>query len=175
MAAGSICKWVRAGGRRAGYFNLADARPKAEAQRTADIEAEINCQPEKEGREQRKRRDRNMGLGPLHTIGLEAARERARRYREMLLDGIDPLKQRKSDRLARKLAEAKNKTFDDCADEYEKRNETEWVPSTKRAAKRLIRTYLREALVLLSPGSCSDTSARIGAADPLSVIKSSFS
>jgi integrase len=159
---GGLYLQVGPGGRAKSWifrYNLPTERREAECQGTADTETEIKRQQEKEHGEQRDRRDRHMGLGPLHTIGLEEARERARRCREMLLDGIDPLKQRKSDRLARKLAEAKNKTFDDCADEYEKRNEKEWVPSTKRAAKRLIRTYLRKALVLLSPGSCSDSSA----------------
>ncbi|MGA7490700.1 MAG: Arm DNA-binding domain-containing protein, partial [Xanthobacteraceae bacterium] len=44
-------------------------------------------------------RDRQMGLGPLHTIGLAEARERARKRREQRLDGIDPIEARKADRL----------------------------------------------------------------------------
>src|SRR5262249_55156199 len=70
---------------------------EAERQGTVDTEAEIKRQQERKERgEQGKRRDRQMGLGPLHTIGLTEARERARRCREMLLDGVDPLEQRKS-------------------------------------------------------------------------------
>ncbi len=34
---------------------------------------------------------REMGLGPLHTIGLAEARERALAARKLRLDGIDPL------------------------------------------------------------------------------------
>jgi len=159
---GGLYLQVGPGGRAKSWifrYNLVDARPKAERQGTADTEAEIKRQQEKECGEQGNRRDRQMGLGPVHTIDLAEARNRARRCREMLLDGVDPLEQRKSDRLARKLTEAKNKTFADCADEYEKRNEKEWVPSTKRAAERLIRMYLRKALVLLNPRSCSTSSA----------------
>ncbi|HUZ63291.1 MAG TPA: Arm DNA-binding domain-containing protein, partial [Acetobacteraceae bacterium] len=39
---------------------------------------------------------REMGLGAVHTIGLAEARERARRHRQELLDGIDPLAQRQA-------------------------------------------------------------------------------
>jgi Arm domain-containing DNA-binding protein len=62
-----------------------------------------------------------MGLGPLHTIGLAEARERARNCREMLIDGVDPRQARESQRLAQKLAEAKNMTFAYCAEEYHAR------------------------------------------------------
>ena len=36
-------------------------------------------------------RRRHMGLGALHTVSLAEARERARRARQILLDGDDPL------------------------------------------------------------------------------------
>jgi hypothetical protein len=36
-------------------------------------------------------RSREMGLGPLHTISLEKAREKAQACRELLLDGVDPI------------------------------------------------------------------------------------
>src|ERR1700733_14188486 len=47
-----------------------------------------------------------MGLGPLHTIGLAEARERAAAARKMRLDGIDPLGARTTERQARRLAVA---------------------------------------------------------------------
>jgi hypothetical protein len=34
---------------------------------------------------------RHMGLGPLHTVTLAEAREKAREQRKLLLDGTDPL------------------------------------------------------------------------------------
>lgn len=37
-----------------------------------------------------------MGLGPHHTYGLAEARERAKRYRQELHDGVDPLASRKA-------------------------------------------------------------------------------
>src|SRR5271156_4522426 len=52
---------------------------------------------------------REMGLGPVHTIGLAEARERATAARKLRLDGIDPLEARraaKACRAAEKAAEA---------------------------------------------------------------------
>jgi hypothetical protein len=40
---------------------------------------------------QRDGRERWAGLGPVHTINLKEARERARRARQQLFDGIDPI------------------------------------------------------------------------------------
>ncbi len=37
-----------------------------------------------------------MGIGAVHTLGLAEARERARRNRQQLLDGVDPLAQRRA-------------------------------------------------------------------------------
>src|SRR4051812_45966487 len=48
---------------------------------------------------------REMGLGPVHTVGLAEARERAKAARRLLLDGIDPIEARKAER-ARNVAEA---------------------------------------------------------------------
>ena len=58
-------------------------------------------------RYERGGRERWMGLGPLHTIDLQEARERARRARQQLLDGIDPLEARSAARAASALAAAK--------------------------------------------------------------------
>jgi integrase len=64
----------------------------------------------------------DMGLGPLHTVGLAAARRKARELRERLvLDGIDPLAARIAERAARLAARAdaaKTQTFKQCAERY---------------------------------------------------------
>src|ERR1700723_1113912 len=44
---------------------------------------------------------REMGLGPVHTIGLAEARERAKAARHLLLDGIDPIDARRAERARR--------------------------------------------------------------------------
>jgi integrase len=64
------------------------------------------------------RGDRQMGLGPLHTVGLSEARERARECRLQRLDGIDPIEARKSARLEQQLAAAKEVIFQQCAEEW---------------------------------------------------------
>src|SRR6516165_5123795 len=50
---------------------------------------------------------REHGLGPLHTIGIAEAREKARACRHMRLDGIDPIEARKTARAKAKLESAK--------------------------------------------------------------------
>ena len=59
-----------------------------------------------------------MGLGPVHTVGLAEARERARECRRMRLDGLDPIASRKAARTQAKLDAAKAMTFQQCAERY---------------------------------------------------------
>jgi integrase len=61
---------------------------------------------------------REHGLGPLHTIGLAEAREKARACRHMRLDGIDPIEARKAARIKAKLEATKTMTFKECAERY---------------------------------------------------------
>src|SRR5687768_292319 len=63
-------------------------------------------------RYERNGRERWMGLGPLHTVSLSEARDRARRARLQLLDGIDPLEARKTERSTQALAAARALTFE---------------------------------------------------------------
>lgn len=66
--------------------------------------------------------ERWMGLGALHIIGLKAARERARRAREQLLDNIDPIEARR----AEKAAAAAAMTFSQCVKAYYEQHATSW-------------------------------------------------
>jgi integrase len=73
---------------------------------------------------------REMGLGPVHTIGLAEARERAKAARHLLLDGIDPIDARRAER-ARKAAEtaaeaATMVTFRMAAEDYIRDNKAAW-------------------------------------------------
>jgi hypothetical protein len=43
------------------------------------------------GHDEVARRERVMGLGPIHTVDLEEARDKAREYRKLLMAGKDPL------------------------------------------------------------------------------------
>ena len=60
-------------------------------------------------------KERQMGLGPLHTVSLAQAREHARKCRSMLLAGADPLEARRAEQLEETLERAKTITFDYCA------------------------------------------------------------
>jgi integrase len=69
---------------------------------------------------------REHGLGPLHTIGLAEAREKARTCRHMRLDGTDPIEARKAARGAAKLEAAKAMTFKQCAEAYINAHNAGW-------------------------------------------------
>jgi hypothetical protein len=77
-------------------------------------------------RYERDRHERMMGLGPLHTFGLSEARERARKVRQLIYDGINPLDQKKAEKAARALEAAKSKTFKECADDFFVANRDSW-------------------------------------------------
>jgi integrase len=59
-----------------------------------------------------------MGLGSLADFNLDEARERARKQRQLLTDGIDPLEARAAERAARALEAAKAITFEAAANSY---------------------------------------------------------
>ena len=75
---------------------------------------------------------RDMGLGPLHTIGLPRARELARECRELRLQGIDPIAHRRAALAARKASDAKAMTFKQCADAFIASHESGWLNALHR-------------------------------------------
>jgi integrase len=81
-------------------------------------------------------RERSMGLGPLDTIGLAEARERARKCRQQRLDGIDPIEARKALRLDQQLAKAKQVTFRQCAEAWMAVEDVGWCAEYARDTKR---------------------------------------
>src|SRR6185369_3564236 len=74
-----------------------------------------------------------MGLGPLHTVSLQEARERARKARGQLLDGIDPLDARKAEHARRALEAAKILSFEEAALAYFNDQEKKWKNAKHRA------------------------------------------
>jgi integrase len=86
---------------------------------------------------------REHGLGPLHTVGLAEAREKARACRHMRLDGIDPIGARKAARGAAKLDAAKAMSFRQCAERYIAAHEAGWR-NPKHAAQwpSTLQTYV---------------------------------
>jgi integrase len=69
----------------------------------------------------------DIGLGPAHTVSLKEARDRARSYRQRLLDGIDPKAHRDAERAKCASEAAAAKTFDQVAEEYMRAHASEWV------------------------------------------------
>lgn len=69
---------------------------------------------------------REMGLGPVHTVGLADARERALACRRLLLDGIDPIEARTNARRTAVAAAARVLTFDECAEQYIAEHSAGW-------------------------------------------------
>jgi Arm DNA-binding domain len=69
---------------------------------------------------------REMGLGPLHAIGLAEARQKAHAARRERLDGFDPIEVRKADKQRAELDAAKAMTFKDCAERYVASHKAGW-------------------------------------------------
>ncbi|MFS0754594.1 integrase arm-type DNA-binding domain-containing protein [Noviherbaspirillum sp. 1P10PC] len=69
---------------------------------------------------------REMGLGSIVDRTLSEAREQAKKYRQQLAEGIDPIDARKAQRQANLLATMSRKTFTECAHEYHKLHAKGW-------------------------------------------------
>jgi integrase len=80
-------------------------------------------------RYQRGPRTRDMGLGSASIITLAEAREQAREYGKLLLQGLDPITERDA-QVARNLAaSAAVMTFDQAAEIYIRQHRAGWNPS----------------------------------------------
>jgi len=85
----------------------------------------------------RWRRDgrlRDMGLGPLNTVSLAEARDKALACRKLKLDGRDPIEERRAQRRGVKLESATAMTFKDCAVAYIAAHRAGWK-NPKHAAQ----------------------------------------
>jgi integrase len=87
-------------------------------------------------------RQRKLGLGPLHTVSLAEAREKAIDARRLLLAGKDPVQQQRQAKAAARLADARTLTFDEAARRYIDAHRAGWR-SAKHARQWLatIETY----------------------------------
>src|SRR5262245_53077427 len=91
----------------------------------------------------RQGRTREMGLGSVHTIGLAEAREAARKMRQQVYEGIDPIEARKAARKAAERANVPKLTFEQCAEKFidahragwkNAKHGEQWVSTLKRFA-----------------------------------------
>ena len=71
-------------------------------------------------------RERHMGVGPVHTVDLAEARQRARAARLLLLDGIDPIEHKRAEKACRAAAKAKLLTFREASEAFFNQHEGKW-------------------------------------------------
>jgi integrase len=112
-----------------------------------------------------------MGLGPVHTIGLAEAREKARECRRLRFDGLDPIEARKAARLQARLDAAKAMTFAACAERYIASHKAGWR-NPKHAAQwpATLATYVDPIFGAL-PVQTIDVGLVMKAVEPIWVVK----
>lgn len=74
----------------------------------------------------RHQKAHTMGLGPAHTISLLEARKRARKARQQLLDGVDPIQAKRQAVQDAKAKQARMMTFEQCAKAYISAHKAGW-------------------------------------------------
>ena len=87
-------------------------------------------------------RSHYLGLGPLHTVGLAKARERAAEARLLLLEGKDPISERRRSR----AAAAKMMTFDAAAAQYIAAHASEWSAKHAGQWRQTIATFAKPVI-----------------------------
>ena len=78
------------------------------------------------------RKGYDMGLGPYPLISLADARDRAENARRQLLDGINPVEERKAKRIATRIEQAKAMTFRQCAEAKIRAKSAGWKTDHRR-------------------------------------------
>jgi integrase len=122
--------------------------------------------------DRRTGKDRQLGIGPLDTVSLAAARAAARECREQLLAGLDPVEQRQTQRAATTLVDAKAMTFDACRDAYIATHRAGWrnIKHAKQWTATLA-TYATPAFGHL-PVAAIDTGLVLKVLEPIWATKS---
>jgi integrase len=90
-----------------------------------------------------------LGLGPVYTIGLAAAREQAKQHRQQILAGIDPLHARREaerERLRAKATRANAVTFKECAEMYLRVHSNKWRNAKHAQWAETVKIYVFPAL-----------------------------
>jgi integrase len=117
-------------------------------------------------RYQRGPRERWMGLGPLHTVSLAEARNRARKARLLLLDGIDPIDHKRRTAEASAVEAAKHKTFEEVAQAYLKAHDGDWK-NARHAAQWEASLFKDAKAIAKLPISAIDTSHILEVLQPI--------
>ena len=107
---------------------------------------------------ERNGRERWLGLGPVHTVGLKQARERAKAARLQLLDGIDPIDTKKANKATVVLEAARSLTFEKAARQYFDQVAGGWKNAKHRA--QFLSTMQRYAFPVIGKLSVADIETR---------------
>jgi integrase len=122
-------------------------------------------------RYRRRGRRHDLGLGPLHTVGLAAARQQAQKCREQRLHGVDPLAAKKDAQIAARIEAAKTMTFKACAEGYINAHQVGWRNAKHRAQwPATLNTYAYPVFGDL-PVQTIDTGLVLRAIEPIWTIK----
>lgn len=111
-------------------------------------------------------RFRVMGLGPVHTVSLAEARDKAVACRKLRLDGIDPIAERRAKRAAVQLDAAKAMTFRQCAEAYIDAHRIGWRQRTLDAWERTLERHVYPAIGKL-PVQSIDVGLVLKAVEPV--------
>lgn len=115
--------------------------------------------------------ERNMGLGSAATVSLADARELAREQRKLLLQGLDPIEERRrkasQSSQERLLEAARTKTFAQCADAYIAANGPQWRNPKHRAQWRSTLATYAEPVFASTPVAAIDTPLVLQALQPI--------
>jgi integrase len=112
-------------------------------------------------------RERQMGLGSLHTVSLALAREKAVECRRQRDEGIDPIAARDVAWAAAAAQHAKAWTFDECAAEYVTAQRAGWTnPKHRQQWTNTLKTYVSPVLGRL-PVSAVDTDLVVKVLQPI--------
>ncbi len=112
-------------------------------------------------------KERQMGLGPFHTITLADARIAATDCRKLLLRQIDPIDARDADKTRQALQDARSITFAECAAAYIRAHRSDW--KNKKHADQwttTIETYCTPIIGAL-PVADVDTSVVVKVLEPI--------
>jgi hypothetical protein len=67
---------------------------------------------------ERDGKERQMGLGSLSHVPIQEARKKAHECRQSLQNGIDPIEQKRLDKVKDQIAASKTMSFDQCRDAF---------------------------------------------------------
>jgi integrase len=122
-------------------------------------------------RYERDGRGRYIGLGSCSIIGLAVAREKGRALREQLLDGIDPLEQKRKRRQQTALDTAKTTSFREVAETYIAAHESSWTnPVHRRQWRQSLADHVYPAIGGL-PVAAIDTALVVKVLSPLWTVR----